>query len=368
VRAPHLVAAALLVGFARLPANTFAPGPPSGRHVAAVAGVTPPFGSQPVQGFSSIAPIPKRDGWFYALSDNGYGTKANSDDFLLRIYRVRPDWSSGRVEVDPSFVALSDPDRRCAFPIVNEREANRLLTGADFDPESLVVDRDGSFWIGDEFGPYILHASPDGRLLDAPAESAELRSPDNPAIARAGGESAATVARSRGFEGLAPMRQRGLLLAALEDGPRDVPATETRLLEFDTAVGLFTGRTWTYVFDAAGHSLTELVPAPRGGFLAIERDNGQGPAAKFKRIFHLQLGPPGSPVGKTRLVDLLAIDNPSHVGGFPSPFTFPFITPEALWPVDARTLVIVNDNNYPEAGGRAPDTLDDTEFIEVRLP
>ncbi|MGE5243279.1 MAG: esterase-like activity of phytase family protein [Betaproteobacteria bacterium] len=365
--ASRLVAAAVLVGFARLPADTFAPGPPSGRHVTPAPGLTLPFPSQPVQGFSSIAPIPGRRGWFYALADNGYGTKANSDDFLLRIYRVRPDFDGGGVDVDPSFIQMADPDRRCGFAIVNERAPGRMLTGADFDPESLVVDRDGTFWVGDEFGPFILHVAPDGRLLDPPAEADGLRSPDNPALAQAVGKGAATVARSRGFEGLAAMRERGRLLAALEAGPEGVPPNETRLLEFDTAAELFTRREWTYVFDAPGHSLTELVAAGGSRFVAIERDNGQGPAARFKRVFRVVLGAPGRPVAKTLLVDLLAIDNPSHVGGFPSPFAFPFITPEAVWPLDSHTLIVVDDNNYPETGGRAAGVRDATEFIEVHV-
>ena len=64
-------------------------------------------------------------------------------------------------------------------------------------------------------------------------------------------------------------------------------------------------------------------------------------------------------------LDLLAIDNPRRIAGFPSVFTFPFITPEAVWQVDAHSLIVVNDNNYPEAGARSPDVRDDTEFIKV---
>jgi hypothetical protein len=369
-----IAAAVLLIGFARLPADTFAPGPPSGRHLAPAPGLTLPFPSQPVQGFSSIAPVPKRDGWFYALADNGYGTKANSDDFLLRIYRVRPDFSTGtdrgRVEVDPAFVQLSDPERQMPYAIVNERTTERLLTGADFDPESLVVDRDGSFWIGEEFGPFILHVAADGRLIEAPIEADGLRSPDHPAAPRD-----ARVARSRGFEGLAARRHGPVLLAMLEAGPEGTPAGTTQILEFDRDLHRFTGRFWTYRFDAAGHSATEIVPAaPSRGcnrgcesFFVIERDNEQGDAARFKKVFRIDLGQPGAEVPKTLAVDLLAIDNPDRIGAFGSPFRFPYITPEALWEIAPGTLIVANDNNYPETGGRAPGVRDDTEFIKLRL-
>jgi glycerophosphoryl diester phosphodiesterase len=43
-----------------------------------------------------------------------------------------------------------------------------VLTGADFDIESMQRDRDGTLWFGDEFGPFLLHTSANGRLLHAP--------------------------------------------------------------------------------------------------------------------------------------------------------------------------------------------------------
>ena len=36
------------------------------------------------------------DGTFWAQPDNGFGTKANSADFLLRLYQVRPHWETAR--------------------------------------------------------------------------------------------------------------------------------------------------------------------------------------------------------------------------------------------------------------------------------
>lgn len=98
------------------------------------------------------------DGTFCAQPDNGFGTKANSGDFQLRLYRVRPDWETagggpGRIKVQ-RFITLHDPDHRIPFAIQNEQTSDRLLTGADLDIESLVSGADGTFWIGDEFGPF----------------------------------------------------------------------------------------------------------------------------------------------------------------------------------------------------------------------
>ena len=52
----------------------------------------------------------------------------------------------------------------CAWDIVNEGTRDRLLTGGDFDIESVRQDRRGDLWFGEEFGPYLLHTDRHGRL------------------------------------------------------------------------------------------------------------------------------------------------------------------------------------------------------------
>src|SRR5262245_52808677 len=76
---------AWLYGRAVLPADTFSDGPPSGAQLgtAPINGRTPPFPSQPVQGVSGL--IDAGGGAYWALSDNGFGAKNNSADFLLRL-------------------------------------------------------------------------------------------------------------------------------------------------------------------------------------------------------------------------------------------------------------------------------------------
>ena len=53
---------------------------------APINGVTPPFPGQPVQGFSAV--LDAGGGEYWAMPDNGFGAKANSGDFLLRMYRI----------------------------------------------------------------------------------------------------------------------------------------------------------------------------------------------------------------------------------------------------------------------------------------
>ena len=363
-----------LTGFASLPPDTFAAGAAirpfpvayRARHrlrEPARAGVlVHPAGPRPAR---LVAGAVRQRLWH----------KANSADFLLRIYSVKPDWrsgagGSGTVEVG-RMIQLSDPDHRVPFRLVREDTPDRWLTGGDFDPESFVETPDGTFWVGDEFGPFLLHADASGRLLAPPFDVEGLRSPDHPAVPvpDAGASSAATVKRSRGFEGLAIDADGSRLIALLESGPAgDAPAT-TRLLEFDLAAQRFTGRAWTYRVNSPGANVTELVAYAAGRYLAIERDNAAGRDARVKRVFALRLGEPGTAAEAVLVADLLDIADPRNLSGIGPDFRFPFITPEAVWPEDARTLVLVNDNNYPGGGGREPaGSKDASEFIRLRLP
>ncbi|MBE9181521.1 esterase-like activity of phytase family protein [Oculatella sp. LEGE 06141] len=158
-----------LKGFASIPADTFAEGPPAGNGISA-NDRTGPFPGQPVQGFSGVQFADGESVWF--LSDNGFGAKNNSADYLLRIYKVNPgfqgaDAPGSGAEVE-RFIQLRDPDKKIGFEITNEGTGDRLLTGADFDIESFVVAADGTLWVGEEFGPFLLHFDATGKLLDAP--------------------------------------------------------------------------------------------------------------------------------------------------------------------------------------------------------
>lgn len=174
----------VLTGFASLPADTFADGPPSGTdngRIDAVERIEPisangrigPFNGQPVQGFSAVQFAPGNDPnvlWF--LSDNGFGGQANSTDYLLRLYQVDPNFAGaedGDASVDvQGFVQLSDPNNLIPVDIVNEGSAERNLTGGDFDIESFALDKNGDIWVGEEFGPYLLHFDSTGALVEAP--------------------------------------------------------------------------------------------------------------------------------------------------------------------------------------------------------
>jgi glycerophosphoryl diester phosphodiesterase len=385
----------ILEGYAVLPADTFAEGPESGNFIdpsSNLNGREIPFDSQPVQGVSAI--IPAGNGNYFAMSDNGFGAQGNSADYHLRFYEIAIDFEAGSVEVI-GFTELSDPNRLIEFPIINNDTEDRILTGGDLDLESFRMAADGTFWFGEEFGPYLLHFDAEGVLLSAPIPTPypsaleafargldSVQSPQNPAFAGMSAEeqaAAANLPTSRGFEGMA-LNTSGTMLYTLLEGALFDDPFQNRLLiqEFDIEAGEYTGRAFFYPLNAFGHAIGEMTAINDNEFLVIERDGNQGEAAAFKRIFRVdisQAAPDGS-LRKTEVVNLLDIRDVNGlttaeegVVGYGEIFTFPFVTIEAVYPVDADTLLVTNDNNYPFSSGRRPGIApDDNEFILLTLP
>ncbi|MBE1489861.1 esterase-like activity of phytase family protein [Plantactinospora soyae] len=351
-----------LLKFAALPAQTYVPGSePAGSLLgtAPVNGITPPFADQPVQGFSGV--LRNSDGTFDVLSDNGFGNKANSADFLLRIQRVGPNFGPGTVDLLGG-INLTDPDGKVPFPLTRP---DRVLTGSDFDVESITRTADGTYWIGDEFGPYLLHFDRAGRLLQAPVPLPGVFAPENPGR----GDTPANLNSSKGFEGMAQSPDGRTLYPLLEGTVAGDPAGALRFNEFDIAANAYTGRRWTYLLDAPANAIGDAIAVDKDRFLVIERDNGEGATAQTKKIYLADRRDRNrdGQLDKTLVADLMDIANPKRVGGFGSRFTFPFQTIEDVVILDDRTLAVLNDNNFPSSAGRTPGRPDNNEFIVIKL-
>ncbi len=251
-------------------------------------GMSVPFKGQPLQGHSGIKTMP--DGSFWVITDNGMGSKYNSADSMLYLNRHKIDWASGKVERQET-VFLHDPDRKVPFRIVHEDTPRRYLTGADFDTEGFQVIGD-TFWIGDEFGPYIIKADKNGKVLgvfETVADGKPVRSPDHYAVQSPGAPGASytnvNLRRSKGYEGFASSKD-GKFIYALLEGPifdaekkdwEKVDGKEaSRILEFDVAAEKFTGRFWHYAFEQDGNAIGDFNMIDGTTGLIIERDNGEG--------------------------------------------------------------------------------------------
>jgi glycerophosphoryl diester phosphodiesterase len=368
-----------LLGRAILPSDAYQPGPPSGAFIAGDNGVTPPFPGQPIPGFSAV--LDAGHGQFWAMPDNGFGAKTNSGDFLLRLYRIRPDFTTaaggtGTVAV-LSFLQLRDPDGKIPFGLYR---SDRLLTGADFDLESVRQAKDGSFWFGEEFGPFLLHTDASGRVLEAPAPLPGVQSPQNPYLTDPDGW---TLRASRGFEGMALSIDGKTLYPMLEGALRNDPDPRRRILnEFDLRSGAYTGQKWQYKVDAGFPDavIGDFTALDEHRFVLIERDDAQGADARQKKIYLVDLRRVDADgfLEKRLVLDLLRIRDPDGISlparpgefGVGDPFSFPLQSVESLEVLGGERLLIANDNNYPSSDGRwvGRDRPDDTELIIVRAP
>lgn len=378
-----------LVGFAVMPADTFAAGPASGQFNGnGTKSDAPRFTGQPVQGFSGIQF--GENGSYWVMPDNGFGTKFNSIDYLLRLYNISLDaktatGGAGAVKVN-SFVQLSDPDKKVPFFIINEATSERNLTGYDFDIESFIVAKDGTIWIGEEFGPYLLHFSAAGKLLSAPIATPDfgagkdptkdtVRSPNNVGVLSSspapGAMSAANLGGSRGFEGMAINPAKTKLYPLLEGTVAGDAAGTLRIHEFDLATSKFVGVAGFYKLEDPANAIGDMAVVNDNEYLVLERDGGSGATAKFKRLYKIDLFKKDAAgiVQKDLVADLMNISDvnklsPSTVNGV---FTFPFVTIEDVVVLNANTVLVANDNNYDGKGGRGAEVKDPSEFIWLKL-
>jgi glycerophosphoryl diester phosphodiesterase len=370
---------ATLVGRAVLPVNTYAPGPQSGAFYTGPAnGITFPTPSQPVEGFSGIVEG-HDEGEYLMMPDNGFGSKASSVDFLIRAYEVTPHFKtakggSGAVSVDVKHpVNFRDPDHKIGFTIVRETTRDRQLTGGDIDPESIQRGSHGELWVGDEFGPWILHFDAKGTLLEAPIPMPDgLRSPNNPA-----GQSG--VNNSRGIEAMAMSPDGRTLTVILEGAVIGDGALSRRIYQYDIASRSFQRRADYQVdFDASltqpEHFVSDAQSLDDHRLVVIERD---GTKADARHVYVVDLDTVvNGAVTKTAVVDLAAIRDPNGVSlpaihpgdvGIGDPFRVMCESIEAVRVVSPGKLLLGCDNNFPNKG-RNPGLADDNEFIVVRVP
>jgi len=277
-----LISAAVIAAIAPA-AATASTGEPS-LEARAILPADATWTGQPVGGFSAL--LDAGSGRYWAMPDNGFGTKLNSTGFLLRVYKVRPNWGD---------------------------QAGRPRDGRD--PQG-----------GHAARPFIVHTDATGKVLDSPTPTPGIFSPDNP------------------YGRTANIRR-------------------------------FSGRTWTYRMSRPDTLVSDATVLDRKRIVVLERDNGQGPAAQWKRAFLIDTPGRQAVLKKEQIVDLLALRDrkaislPARPGdfGLGDPFSFPYVTVEAVLPVSRDRLAFVNDTNFGSTG-RNPALPDYSDFIGVEVP
>ena len=405
-------AANTLTGWAMMPAATFSDGP-SSRQLAftnanSPANNPPYIDLQPVQGFSGV--LAGANGSYRMLVDNGFGAKANSPDALLRMYAVQVNWAGKTVSAADfnsgaalavfnaaSRITLNDSASKMPYAIVADGinypglsslpapggavipvdpaiKAGRLLTGGDLDIESVRQDKNGNYWFGDEFGPFLVKTDARGNVQNVfrtpnvlgLGANPFVQSPSNPIPTGVN-----NLPGSGGFEGMA-LNASGTKLHTLLERPLTTDSDQKRLLvqEFDLASESFNGNWFGYKLDASGTNIGDMTAIDDSRFLVIERNGSTATSGTpYKKIFLIDSSQKDADgfAKKTELVDLMNIADPNDLNGDGSTtFTFPFVTIEDLLILDSKTLLVVNDNNFPGGGGRNLMS-DNTEFLRISL-
>ena len=259
-----------------------------------LTGISLPLQGQPVQGLSGIKNL--KDGTFLTLTDNGFGSKANSPDAMLMFHVVKPDWKSrhGRARLDHA--SCSDPDRKVPFRIVNENTPSALPAPArDFDieidpadrrravvrrrvrpvPDQDRQERQGAGRVRDQGrrqGRALARQSLPGDRRRAPG-AGEVRGPAQQGLRGHGGLARRQVP-------LSAARRRRCGRGGQRASRRKDGKAYLRILEFDVDKGAFTGKSWKYPLEAPTNAIGDfnLIDATSG--LIIERDDSEGDPAQ----------------------------------------------------------------------------------------
>ncbi|MFC9337741.1 esterase-like activity of phytase family protein [Streptomyces sp. NPDC057020] len=266
------------------------------------------------------------------------------------------------------------------------------------DTEGLVRDRDGSFWLVDEYGPSLVHVSATGRVLARHVpRGLALTGADYPVI-----ESLPSIFLkrkiNRGFEGLALLPDGDLVMALQSpllnpDKAAGEDSRTTRLLRFSTRTNRVTAE-YAYRFDPVGvvePGQTKTSELKISSIVALGGDRllVQERTDKASRVYEVRLRRGadilGSPWDTTASPTLEQLDDEASaaapvlakrlvvdlntVEGVPGKI-------EGIAVEGSSTLVLLNDNDFgmtdgPEAfdaNGRLVDSDVETTLVRVRLP
>jgi len=362
---------------------------------------------------SGMAMVPGSGRSFYLLTDRGPNIDGSPNTikkfpdptYTPRIYRAHMSGSKLRIDAQ---ILLRRPDGTplTGLPIPSDQCGSTLEMPQDLaggaiapdpyglDPEGLVAMPDGSFWVSDEYGPFIARYGADGRELvrHSPCngglpEVYKLRRPN------------------RGMEGLT-LTPDGQWLVGIMQAPLENPSSAgvrnvsraTRILFRHIVTG--ETREYLYLLDAAtlqGNSEILALSATR--FLVIERDGAflfGVPAAAMKRIYEIEvsgatdvsaLGGLGqTPIGGTKTIEQATVAEIAAAGIVPVAKSlavdllalgYPHDKPEGLALAPGGMLFVVNDDDFgivSAGGGLAQKFLpptaepDGVTLWQIRLP
>jgi hypothetical protein len=280
------------------------------------------------------------------------GPNAGADSFTERYYLIDVALANG--QVTPTVRGASVLDKGAgqdtfigldsAFDATNSPASRRL------DCEGVRVGPQGTFFVSDEYGPFLYEFGADGhrrRALSVPDKFLI----DHPGIEDAELPPANSKGRqdNRGMEGLAispdgsklygimqsPLIQDGALTAS-----NDRVGVNIRILEVDTASGAT--RELVYQLDNPAYGVNEMVAINDHQFLVIERDGKGGTSAAVKHL---------------NLIDITGATDVSGVAALPSTGL-----PGGVTAVKKSLFLDLLDPAFALAGAAFPEKIEGLAF------
>ncbi|TWS20743.1 esterase-like activity of phytase family protein [Tsukamurella asaccharolytica] len=341
---------------------------------------------------SSWTPVPGAPGEFYGLTDRGPNVDGPGKDEKVA---VMPDFTPqiGRFKLEDgaavlqSVITLKGRDGR---PLngLNDTAAptgERMLdldgaalppTDHGIDSEGLVALPDGSFWVSDEYGPFLIHFDANGQELERLLPGRGLPEVLRSRTPNQGMEGLTVTPDGKRLVGII---QSALNVPGLSGNAKEVPVT--RIVAIDLATKAV--QQYAYLLDNpkdTKKAVSEITAISDTEFLVDERDGKLAPKAN-KTIYRISLdgatplgernpetiagvsttvaaeaalkGAGITPVRKTVALDLSGlVDKLNPAGKF-----FGHDKVEGLSSPDGgKTLFIANDSDFGLAGIAGPQT------------
>jgi len=353
---------------------------------------------------SALAVDPRQPGYFYMLTDRGPNADGTGPDKkVFPVPGFTPQIGRFKLEGDKltlvKVIEIRNAQGRKITGLPNPREGNtgeiavdlegrELGTDPDgLDSEGLAALADGTFWISDEYGPWLVHVDAEGRTIERIGPFPGPKSlPKVLALRRP----------NRGMESLT-ITPDGTTLVGVMQNPVDNPDSAVRktsrfnrIVAYDPRTGA--SRQYAYLLEATSAVVSEIAAITHSTFIVSERDQlFQGDPkspSKLKRIYKIDLsiatdvsdpadGPNGRlvngrtleqlseaqlreagivPVTKELVVDLLALP-----GGYPHDKS------EGLAVISDTLIAVSNDDDFgivPDGkGGIAPKRLPGANYM-----
>ena len=237
------------------------------------------------------------DDVYYGLTDRGPNTDSDADNEKIEPVKFQPSIAKFRLVnghmdlvkriglVTKDGTPMNNPEASTGETIVDINGRTIAPSKAGIDSEGLVVAPDGSFWVSDEYGPYVVHFDAQGR------EISRLK-PFDGTLPR----ELAFRTPNRGMEGLTltpdgktlvGTMQSALETPDLSGSSKKVPFV--RIVTIDVASGRTTGQyLYQLHLSQAKTSVSEITALGNHTLLVDERDGDPGKDT-FKRLYKIDL-------------------------------------------------------------------------------